>query len=224
MLRSRRALVAVTLCFVTASACKQKRPSDALPTVTGNGVTSSQTRTLAPFTRLDVGGGLEVVVNVGKDAPLELSGDANLFEHVESKIVGGALTLDSDAVLKPAQALRLVVGVAHLDELGAAAAASVTVQGVKSDAFSVRTGGAAKVTVDGSATALAVGARTASHVDLSGFSAARARVVALDFTRIELGHLEQLEVTQHGFATVLYAGTPELTTHADRAQNVARRN
>jgi hypothetical protein len=224
MLRSGRALlVLVTLGLPAATACK-KRPSDpGLPTLVGNGVTSSESRTLPPFTRLDVGGALEVVVNVGKDAPLELSGDANLFSHVKSKLADGTLTLEPDVVLEPAQAFHLVVGTARLDELGAAVAAKVTVHGVKGEVFTVKAGGAAKVTVDGSATELKVGARSASRVDLSAFSAARARVAVTDFARVELGHLEKLEATQRGFAGVVYADTPELTTHADRPQNVAAR-
>jgi hypothetical protein len=225
MLRSGRALLVVSLCVTSATACKKKKPSDdsELPTVAGSGVTSSQSRTLAPFTRLEVKGGLDVTVNVGKDAPLELHGDDNLFAHVKSTLTGGELTLEPDAVLKPAQAFRLTVGTARLDELGAAVAAKVTVHGVKSDAFTLRAGGAGQVTADGSAAELTVGARTASRVDLAAFSAAEGRVTAVEFARVVLGHLEKLEATQHGMATIAYEGAPELTTHADRPQNVTSR-
>lgn len=226
MLRSGRALLVVTFCVVTIVACKKKRPQDEpeLPTVAGDGVTSSQSRTLPPFTRLEVDGALDVTVNVGKDSLLELHGDANLFPHVGSSVVNGELKLEPDAVLKPAQKLTLSLGVARLDYVAAGIAAKVAVHGVKTEAFSVRTGGAAQLTVDGSSSELSVGARSVSRVDLGTFSAAHARVSALEFARVELGYLEKLDADQRGMAIITYRGTPAVTTHADRAENVASRH
>ncbi len=225
MLRSSRALLVVPLCFVLATACKKRKPSDEpeLPTVTGSGVTSSQSRTLPPFTRVEVKGALAVTVNVGKGAPLELHGDDNLFSHVESTVVNGALTLEPDAVLQPSQAFRLAVGTAALEEIDAAVAAKVTVHGVEGDQFVLRAGGAGQITADGSCAELTALARTASRIDLAGFSAANAHAIAVDFARITLGHLEKLDATQHGMAMISYDGSPELTTHADRPSNVAPR-
>ncbi|HTQ02298.1 MAG TPA: DUF2807 domain-containing protein [Polyangiaceae bacterium] len=224
MLRS-RALCVVCACLVVATACKKKKAGDEpdLPTVSGSGVTSSESRKLPPFTRLTVNGALELTVSVGQDAPLELHGDSNLFSHVKSNVVGGDLTLEPDAVLKPAQAFHLAVGTAKLEELRAAVAAKVTVHGVKSDAFSVQTGGGAQVVADGSSSKLGAAARMASRIDLSAFSASSARVAVLEFGRVELGYVEKLDATQRDVGTIVYRGTPDLTTHADRPQNVVLR-
>lgn len=225
MLRSSQALVVVSMGLASATACKKKKPAgDAeLPTVAGNGVTSSEARKLPVFTRLVVKGALEVTVNVGKDAPLELAGDANLFSHVSSKVANSELTLDTDAVLAPAQRFHLTVGAARLDAVTAVVAAKVTAHGVSSDAVSVRTAGGAHVTADGSAIELTVAARAASRVELTAFTAARVRASVADFANVELGYVEKLDATQRNFGMITYRGTPELTPHVERPASVAPR-
>ena len=223
MQRLSRALLVVGLSLAVAAGCRKKKHGDEpeLPTVRGSGVGSFVSRPLAPFSRIDVGGALEVTVNVGKNAPLELRGDDNLFEHVPSSVVGGELVLKPDAVLKTTQPLRLVLGTERLDALTVAISARVTVHGVKADTFTLRTGGASKVVIDGSASTLSVAARSVAQVDLGAFSAGRATATVSDFARVRLGYLEHLDATQTGRGVISYAGTPEVTRHAERESNIA---
>jgi hypothetical protein len=217
-----RALVLASLSLVVGTGCKKKPKDDAeLPTVRGSGVGSFESRPLPPFTRITIGGGLEVTVNVGKNAPLELRGEDNLFKHVPSTVVDGELKLEPDSALKTTQPLRLVLGAERLEAVSAAIGARVTVHGVKADKFAVYGGGAAKLSVDGSASELTVGAKSVSQLDLAALSAASASVTAIDFARVRLGYLERLDVTQHGNALVSYTGAPDITRHVDRPANVS---
>jgi hypothetical protein len=211
------ALLAVTL----TAGCRKKKPDDAVPTVRGSGVGSSSSRQLAPFSRIDVGGALEVTVNVGKNGPLEMRGEDNLFEHIPASVVGGELALKPDAVLKTTQPLRLVVGTERLEAVTAAVSAKVTVHGVKADAFTLRAGGAARVVMDGSASTLSVSARSIAQLDLREFQAGNVVAVVLDFARVDLGYVEKLDATQKGYGAVSYHGTPDVTRHAERPSNVA---
>ncbi len=209
------------LSLAVAAGCHKKKPDDELPSVRGSGVGSSTSRQLAPFSRIDVGGALELTVNVGKNEPLEMRGEDNLFEHVASTVVGGELALKPDAVLKTTQPLRLVVGTERLEALTAAVAAKVTVHGVKADAFTLRSGGAARVVLDGSASTLSVAARTAAQLSLVAFSAGTVTATVQDFARVELGYVEKLDATQKGNGSITYRGTPDVTRHAERVENVA---
>jgi len=221
MRRLGRALLVACLLLV-ATGCKKKKKGDGdeTPSVHGSGVGSFESRPLPPFTRVTVGGGLDVTINVGKSAPLELRGEDNLIKLVPSTVVDGELSLKPDFSLKTTQPLTLTLGVERLERVLAGVAAKVTVHGVRADAFEASAGGAAKLTVDGSASKLTASAHSAAQLDFVGFAAAQANVTAIDFARVRLGHLEQLEVTQKGNAVVAYRGKPELTTHAERAQRV----
>jgi hypothetical protein len=184
-------------------------------------VGSSTSRRLAPFSRIRVCGAHEVTVNLGKNAPLELRGEDNLFEHIASTVTGGELALEPDAALRTTQPLRLVVGTERLEAVTAEIGAKVTVHGVKADAFTLRAGGGARVVLDGSASTLAVGARSAAQLELRAFSAGSVTASAHDFGRVEHGYSEKLDATQRGHGVILYRGTPDVTRHVERAANVA---
>jgi hypothetical protein len=219
-------LLVAGLSLAVVAGCRKKKRGDEpeLPTVQGSGVGSFQSRQLVPFSRLDAGGALEVTVNVGKNAPLELRGDDNLFAHVPSTVVGDELVLKPDSVLKTTQPLRLVVGTERLEAVTVAVGASVAVHGVKADTFTVRMGGAGKLVLDGSSQTLKLSARSLAQCDLTAFSAGTATVGASDLSRVKLGYLEKLDATQSGHALIAYRGTPEVTRHAERPENVAAAN
>ena len=215
-------LVALFSLALIADCHKTKQGDEPeLPTVRGSGVGSSTSRQLAPFSRIDVGGALEVTVNVGKNEPLEMRGEDNLFEHIPASVVGGELELKPDAVLKTTQPLRLVVGTERLEVVTAAVAAKVTVHGVKADAFTLRAGGAARVVLDGSARTLSASARSAAQLELRAFSAGNVTASTQDFARVELGYVEKLDATQKGNGSITYYGTPDVIRHAERVENVA---
>lgn len=218
----------LTLCLVTAlvlaPGCKKKKVDEtADPKVQGSGVGSFETRTLPPFTRVKVGGNLEVTINVGKSAPLELRGDDNLIKLVPSKVENGELLLVPDVALKKTQPLRLTLGAERLEGVTAVVASRVTVHGVKADAFEIKLGGAAYLTADGSASKLVVTAGKIARAELKAFSAGEAKVGAAELANVQLGYLEKLHATQRGNASISYAGTPELTSQADSPERVAPR-
>jgi hypothetical protein len=202
--------------------CKKKKGDDSeTPSVRGSGVGASDSRAVEPFTRLVVGGSLDVTVTVGKHGPMELRGDDNLLKLVPSKVVNGELILKPDVALKSKEPIRITLLTERLDRVALAVAAKAVVHGLRSDSFEVTLGGAARFTADGSTSRLTVAARSATHVDLSSCSVGNAQVTASELARVTLGHVEKLDVTQRGNSIILYRGTPDLKQQADRPAHVA---
>jgi hypothetical protein len=220
MPRARACPAIALLSLAVAAGCHKKKPDNELPTVRGSGVGSSTSRQLAPFSRIDVHGVLELTVNVGKNEPLEIRGEDNLFEHLPSTVVGGELELRPDAVLKATQPLRLVVGTERLDAVSASIGVKMTVHGVKADTFTLRAAGASRVVMDGSASTLSATARSVAQLDLHSFQAGNVTAFAQDFSRVYLGYVEKLDATQKGNGVISYRGTPDVTRHAERPANV----
>jgi hypothetical protein len=218
----RPASALVVFLLLVAPGCKKKKPADPdeTPKVQGSGVGSFESRTLPPFTRINIGGALDVTINVGKNAPLELRGEDNLIKLVPSTVVNGELELKPEVNLKTTQPLKVTLGTESLERVIVAVAAKVVVHGAKATAFEVATGGAARLVVDGSASKLTVSARSVSQVDLTAFSAAEATVTASDMSNVRVGYLEKLDATQKGHALVVYRGKPDLTLHAEKASRV----
>jgi hypothetical protein len=215
----------LALCLVTVllalGGCKKKANEER---VRGSGVGSTVSRPVEPFTRLVVGSSLDVTVTVGKHGPMELRGDDNLIKLVPSKVVNGELVLKPEVPIKTKQPLRITLLTERLDRVALAVATKVVVHGVRSDAFEVEAGGAAKITADGSAARLSVKSRNAARVDLSAFSVGEAQVTADNFSRVTLGHVEKLDVTQRENSVITYRGTPDIKQQADKSSHVAASN
>jgi hypothetical protein len=211
----RRVSVLLLAALLVATGCKKKKTTDdGTPVVRGSGVGSSVERKVPPFSRVNIGGNFDVTINVGKDGPVELRGDDNLFEQLPSPVVNGELTLKPDATFKTTQPFRIAIATEKLERVVVSVASKVTVHGVKADAFEVSVTGGAQITADGSAGTLKVTSKTAGQVDLSALAAGEGVVTASDGSRVRLGHIEKLDATQSGVAMIHYRGTPAVTKHA----------
>jgi hypothetical protein len=205
-------------CLTLALPACKKKPDP----LKGSGVGATRARSVAAFSELSVGNGLEFEVTVGKGASLEISGDDNLISLVTTQVEGKRLTLGVDKKLKQRQPLRVRVGTERLDGIRVVAGAKGKVSGVRAEAFHVESGGGATVEIAGSSQALEVKSRSAARVDLKGFSAAKGIVTAADASTIELGYLEELDVTQTGMSRVIYRGEPKLTQSVKKPARLIR--
>jgi hypothetical protein len=149
-------------------------------------------------------------VEVGKPLSVVLLGDDNLLPLVGSKVEAGTLTIAPDQVLKTTQPLVARIGTPTLDGLELIVASSGFVQGVKAEHFAARLAGASKLRLAGSSRTVEIVAKGAAHADLREFAVASAHVTTSEATRVELGHVETLEVNQKGPSTVTYKGSPEI--------------
>ncbi len=208
--------------LVVLIGCSKKKTDDAeMPTVRGSGVGSSVARKVPPFSRVSIGGNFDVTINVGKDGPVELRGDDNLFEHLPSPVVNGELTLKPGMAFKTTQPFRIAIATEKLERVAVSMASKVMVHGVRAESFEVFVTGAAQVTAQGSAAILKVTAKTAGQVDLTSLPAGEGVVTASEGSRVRLGHIEKLDATQRGVAMILYRGTPAITKHGERLQHIS---
>jgi hypothetical protein len=200
-------LVCAALVALAPLGCKKKEPEGPLR---GSGVGSKVTRATPPFSKLKVGGSVRVEVEVGKPASVVLHGDDNLLSHLSSRVDAGTLVIVPDGVLKPTQPLVARITTPSLEGVELIVAASGFVRGVKAPHFVARLAGGASLDLDGSSQTVEVVTKTAARADLKDFAVASAHVTTSEATRVELGHVETLEVNQKGPSFVSYRGTPEI--------------
>ena len=212
-----RLLFVVALSIVAAPACKNKEN-----TGRGSGVGSKVVRTIPPFKRLKVGGTIRAEVEVGSAPSLEILGDDNLLARVLSRLDGETLVVEPDAVLKPTQPLVVRLTTPSLEGVTVAVSSSAIVNGVQGERFQVFSTGGTKLTARGSTRALEVNARSAARLDLSALSSASAKVTAADASRVELGHVETLDVTGSGPSVVVYRGDPAIERKLERPARLLR--
>jgi len=215
----RRLALFTLLLALTAGATACDKSGEPL---VGSGVGAKRTLELGPFSKLQVSGAFDVTLNVGKREPLEVRGDDNLLPHVTAKLEGDRLVITLDRAVKRKQPLRIDVGTEALQALTVGVAAKAHVHGVKAEHLELRAAGAAEIVAKGSSGSLDVATKSAARVDLSEFSTASAVVSAADASRIKLGHVERLKVTQSGLSQVRYRGEPTLEQNVQKPARLVR--
>jgi hypothetical protein len=215
----RRRALFFGLLFLVVAGC-DKNESKGIP---GSGVQAKKTRNVPAFTRLWVGGALNVWVTVGRDGPMELKGDDNLLDHVTSRLENGVLRLDTDTRVRTMMPLELRLSTAELSAVTANVASKVDIRGLKAKKFEVRAAGAGKVTAVGTAEEIVVTGGGATQFDLTNVPASSANVTLHQAGTARFGYLERLNVTASGSSKVIYRGDPEIKQDLQRPARLIKK-
>lgn len=196
--------------------------------VHGSGHTTTQSRNIDSFSRLEISGAYKVNLKQDSGKTITLSGDDNILKYIHVDNDGDKLHIYSKKSLCSSGDITLNISVSKLTELRASGAISFVTDGQLTTGdlnlhFSGACSGelnlnAANVTTDGSgATELTLkGQATSHHVDVSG----QGTLHAFDFvvgsydiqssgaSDCEINVLKSLEVHSSGSSDVKYKGNP----------------
>ncbi|HUQ08124.1 MAG TPA: head GIN domain-containing protein [Kofleriaceae bacterium] len=176
--------------------------------VKGNGKARTEQRTVPAFDALSLSGAMEVEVTVGGTQSIELSGDENVLPVIRTRVVKGALVVDSKEGYSAKAPLRLRITTPRLASLSSSGASSGTVKGVAGKRFTVDLSGASAFELSGAVDTFAV--------ELSGSGAIQARTLKAPTVSASVsgaGHVEltatsTLSASVSGVGAIDYWGKP----------------
>lgn len=190
----------------------------------GSGVRASETRALEPFRAVEVSrAGIDVEVRVGTPAGLEVTGDDNLLEHVDTQVRGSVLEISMDeGRYRFREPMRVVVTAPELDSLRVRSAADVRVFGLDAERFELRVEGSGDVQVQGRADRLEVVLRGSGDLELFDLIAREARVEIEGSGDVDVHATERLWVRVSGSGDVEYRGDAQVMEEIDGSGDVER--
>ncbi|MBG9375132.1 DUF2807 domain-containing protein [Panacibacter sp. DH6] len=98
-------------------------------TIKGNGIHNTETRPAGNFTRLSVGGPMNVTIRYGNSTNLTIDGDENLLPYIETTVKDGTLKIKVKDLNNINPTLKLTIQVSMTTIDGIAQAGSGTVSG-----------------------------------------------------------------------------------------------
>lgn len=152
---ARRLCLLVGLLLLGACATKGGKEAGRL-FVEGDGSSSRSGRDLPAFTEVDVAMDIEALIEIGPATSVDLSGDRNLLEHIDTRVSNGRLSVSSSAVLRPFAPLRLTIRAPKLTAIRASGAAQLHVSVFVTDALTIALSGSSQMTLRGGADRLSV--------------------------------------------------------------------
>jgi hypothetical protein len=189
--------------------------SSTSPEGAGSGVAATQSRSLPPFTGVELTGDNNVVVQVGARRSVVVHADDNLLTRVTTRVHAGRLVIgNTPGNLSAKSPMFVQVRVPALDLLRLEGDGNITATGIAARTLTVALPGAGNIVAGGAATAL--------DVTISGEGTALLRqLVARDATAalsgdgsIMLTATRSLDARISGNGTVLYRGNPARVTQS----------
>jgi hypothetical protein len=201
--------------------------------IDGSGDVVTETREVAAFDRVVLGGEGAVVIREGEDESLTVETDDNLLEYIESSVSDGTLEIrTTEGVdIAPTDSVLYEIGMADVTGIELLGAGSIEIERWSADGAEIALGGAGEIVVgefDGTRLTVdfpGVGEISISgavdHQDVTlagvgeygagGLESLTARVEASGTGTATVWAVDSLEATATGVGVIQYYGDPELT-------------
>ena len=188
-------------------------PSSRSPAGTGSGVAATQTRSLPPFTGVDLAGDNNVVVRVGARRTVVVHADSNLLRRVTTRVRSGRLVIGTTpGNLSAKSPMFVTVRVPTIDRVSLEGDGNISVTEIKSRKLAVALPGSGNIHATGTAGKLEVTISGEGTALLRQLVARDANAALSGDGTIMLTATHALTARISGSGTVLYGGNPAHVT------------
>jgi len=217
------ALYCATACKIDLSThCKQ-----------GNGQTQTQTRTLPPFTRIEVTDGLQVEVAQGNTPQADLTLDSNLLSHILTDVKEGKLIVSTDECIDPKGSSKIVISLPLLQsvqtnggsqakigqgfggallELESSSGSQLNTATLEYDHIKVKTSSGASATVRGQSLKVQLNSSSGSQLDADELMANEVQAEASSGSSLSAQAIVSMAAKASSGASIRYLGQPKNVT------------
>ena len=180
--------------------------------VRGSGIAASDTRNLAPFTKVDLAGSSQVSVRIGGKQSVVVRADHNLLERVTTDVLDGGLVVGTVGSFSTKTPMRVEITVPSLTTLTLSGSGMLTADGLQARRMTVTLSGSGLMRASGSVKRLDVSLTGSGDAELGQLVARDARA-ALDASgRIVVNATNSLDASVRGSGAIFYTGNPATVT------------
>ena len=177
--------------------------------IQGSGTSKIETRNVSAFTKIDVGGAINIEVSVQNDFSVEVRADDNLLANIKTEVSGNTLKIYSEDRISPKTRINVKISMPALEGVDVSGASSGVVANVKADSLELKASGASKIKIDGEAQSLKADASGASTIDAEGLKVADADIEASGASKATVSANNDLKVDASGASKISYIGEPK---------------
>jgi len=187
-----------------------------------DGPRTTQTRDVAPFTRIDSSGSVDARVRIGKPRTVRVLAGEKVIDDVRTEVRDGTLQLTFDHHGFGGGDVVVEATVLALEGFELSGSGDVEADGLDAGALTVRSTGSGDVELAGAAEKLTLDIDGSGDADLRELDARTADVVVGGSGDAEVTAGERLAVAIDGSGDVRYAGDPVVTKDLDGSGELKR--
>lgn len=136
----------------------------------GSGSEKSDVRQVAEFDEIAATTGIEVTVETGAPASVEVKGDDNLLPHLKTEVSGKRLKVGFDTNVQPTAPLRVKIVMPSVKAIDVSSGAVLKASGLKAEGLEIDAASGANVELKGTAKKLDIEAGAGAHVNAEGLA------------------------------------------------------
>jgi len=168
----------------------------------------SQSRPVAPFSRVALAGDNVVTVSVGPRQSVVVRARQNMLGHVTTRVRAGNLVIGNSNVTEGPTSVSVRVPSLSSVTITRGGAGVISVRGVDSSSFTVTVAGAGVVRASGATPRLYVTVAGAADVELGAVVAREARTLVSGSGRLVVQATRRLDASVTGDGVIQYEGHP----------------
>jgi hypothetical protein len=177
-----------------------------------SGSATTQTRTLAGFTSLDLAGSNNVTIIVGRPQSVVVHADSSLINHVTTQVVAGTLIIGDTGNFTARGPMSVDVSVPSLTALSLSGSGQISATAISTPQLTVAISGSGLVSAAGTATRLDVAINGDGTAHLSQLTARDVQAVVSGSGLIQVTATTSLDAAVPGSGTIIYSGNPPQVT------------
>jgi hypothetical protein len=211
-----------------------------LNSIDGNKKVVTESRNVSAFSKLDISGEFEIIINQTSTEKLELEVDENLISLIETEVKNGTLFISTKEKIGNSKSLKLYISMITINEINTSGAIEIKNKGkLKTEILVINASGAADIdlTVEvenlqmdlsGASETTLSGDATNFEIILSGASELEAEKLETQQTMIDISGAGKatvfvkntLNVEVSGAGSVQYKGNPTITKNISGAGSI----
>ncbi|WP_423145950.1 head GIN domain-containing protein [Rubrolithibacter danxiaensis] len=202
--------------------------------INGSGHQVSQNRTVEPFTSIETGGSVKLILKQDSSQQLKIVADDNIQEHIRTTVSGDRLSIDMDgnfcnsgsitvyATAKNFTGVEASGSVELINEdtlnvqdfhLGLSGASKVNLN-INAANFKTDASGSAEIHLKGQARSHEVSLSGSGEVDAFDFVVGNYKIQTSGSSRCRINVLNQLDVETSGASEIEYRGNPKTVNNS----------
>lgn len=197
--------------------------SHATHSIRGSGIPAEEHRDMDEFSAIDLETCATVVVKVGEEPYVQLTGDDNLLSKVETSVEDGVLKVELSDDCSFRSGLELVIGIPSLERFTIEGSGDVRIEDLESDEVELAIEGSGTLHAHGSARSLVGSIEGSGSLSLADLVAEDANLSIEGSGSIEVRVASSLRYSIEGSGDILYTGEPELEGRIDGSGNIEKR-
>jgi len=186
----------------------------------GSGQTTSQDRSLDAFSRVEVGNGIGLTVQVGGVQAVEVLAQENIVPLISTTVEDGVLRIRSTGSFTTAEEVTVVTSVPTLDAISVRGGSQSQVESLTSDHLDIVLSGGAGLAVAGRATEVTLDASGGAEADLAALTVQTMSVGLSGGATADLSVSELVTGTASGGAAATVAGGAALNVQTSGGARV----